>query len=62
MSLNNVIDVLSTALYSCQVYTMKIGEGAFGTVYKGLNFMGTGTTVAVKKLKGICIYTYYVTT
>ena len=51
---------LDDIVKSTRGYTMKIGEGAFGTVYKGINFMGTGTTVAVKKLSKVALQHYYV--
>ena len=41
---------LSEIITSTMNFGNKIGEGAFGSIYKGINFMGTRTVVAVKKL------------
>ena len=41
---------LAEIITSTMNFHNKIGKGAFGSVYKGINFMGTGTVVAVKKL------------
>ena len=44
---------LAEIITSMMNFHHKIGKGAFGIVYKGTNFMGTGTVVAVKKLSKV---------